>query len=258
MKRFIKIALACLLLCSMLPSCREKEIVNEDPIKEYDFEEEVETAEGGIFRVCGKDYVLDGAKVVILKVTNLSDRAYNFKALSSYFDKDGKRTANSFDEFSGMAPGFTGYLILRPGVTFEDVKLRYFSEDFERETTADLIKAGNNVDFVAHAYWKDFNDFFEQTDDSDSILSYWFYLDFRSVRKEIGYLSTIAIFDGNGELFGVYDKGGTVTSTHSQLAFHVEYPDIPWDDTYQVPDNLMGDITAVWSFYYTYPVDKSE
>ena len=254
--RIIKGIAVILLLACILFSCSNGSDGYDDPIKEYDFEEEIKVlGDGGIFRVNGKTFIIDETKVIILKVVNLSDRAYSFRVIGSYSDANGNRVSTTENNYSGMPPGFTGYLILRPGVTFEDVKLRYFSEEFERETTVDSIKSGNYVDFVAHAYWKNPYDLINGTVDSDSILSYWFYIDFKSVGKEIGYRSTIAVFDSNGELFGVYDKGGTVTPAHKQLAFHVEYPDVPWDDTYQVPDNLMGDITAVWSFYDTYPVD---
>ena len=137
------------LICCMasLGACSEKS--TEYAISEFDSESKIvigdgsgeteggrENAATGEFTVKEKKYTFEGTDLMLLEVTNGTNKNYIVTVNASYLDRDGNVLKTEVQTFDQFGTGYMKYFLFRPGIVFDE-----FIYTLETEETHEVLYA---------------------------------------------------------------------------------------------------------------------
>ncbi len=189
--------------------------------------EKPEFAEGGIapdeaLEITADAHMFKGEKLLLVTVDNISDTPYSIDVTVSYLDPDGgviKKEVQSFDQLT--SDGSKNF-VFRPGHDFADYRLEASKTEFKGDcwkSDVEITYYGMNRAFGDYernapefAFYDDYKLIgeFEGNKCSADYRTPTYHCQNDSGMDVIANFVTLVIFDNNGEIYDVRQRGGEV------------------------------------------------
>lgn len=137
MKKYISILLSAIILTMALSSC-DSHKGEQYSIESYDNESKISISNensteqvSGDFIVKEKKYTFEGNNLVILDVTNETDKNYSVTVKGTYFDESGKEIKSETQTFDQYSSGYQGYFLFQPNIQFDSFKYTIETKETE-------------------------------------------------------------------------------------------------------------------------------
>ena len=128
MKKLISILLAVIFCTVILSSCNTNNGA-EYSIESFDEESRISVGNesqdekvNGDFLVKEKKYTFEDNNLVILDVTNETDKNYSVTIKGTYFDESAKEIKSETKTFDQYSSGYHGYFLFQPNIKFDSFK----------------------------------------------------------------------------------------------------------------------------------------
>lgn len=250
MKKTLLYLLTLVCCIAMLDSCSEES--SEYTISEFDNESKIvlgenpgDTESGTKTQVTGeltvkeKKYTFEGTDLMLLEITNETDKNCSVTVNGSYLDKDGNVLKTETQTFDQFAVGYQNFFLFRPEFQFEK-----FTYTVEAEATDTIMHASKMQASLADIYEQKVPNLELATQGDDrlypTIIAYFEYL--KNTDEVLDVRSTWVLFNEKDEIIAIVPIG---TYLRDELEGQ-QYPlYTTTEDTLVWPEDFKGNVRAI-------------